>query len=118
MLVVVRDVLVQDRPEVPLPGDQQPVGDLSPGCAHPPLGVSIGPHRQPRLGAAERASNAIHPASRTNIRYSIRTITSPRYCQPSGHHGWHTRRSATYAPVLEPHRRTEAVVRDVADGLG
>lgn len=35
MLVIVRDILVKDRPEVPLPGDQHLVGDLSPGCAHP-----------------------------------------------------------------------------------
>jgi hypothetical protein len=28
------------------------------------------------LDAAERASSAIHPASRTNIKYSIRAVTS------------------------------------------
>ena len=58
------------------------------------------------LGVLRRrraASSTIHPARRTNIRYSSRTITSPRSCQ---------RRPATMAgilagqrtsPVLEPH---------------
>jgi len=35
MLVVMRDVLVQDRVQVPRPGDEHPVGDLGPGRAHP-----------------------------------------------------------------------------------
>jgi hypothetical protein len=35
MLVVVRDVLVQDRSQVPRPSDQNPVGDPGPDCAHP-----------------------------------------------------------------------------------
>ena len=48
--------------------------------------------------ASERASSTIQPVRRTNIRYSIRTITSPRPCQPSTYHSWHTRRSANYAP--------------------
>lgn len=30
-----RDVLVRDRVQIPRPGDQHPVGDLGPGCAHP-----------------------------------------------------------------------------------
>ena len=41
MVVVVRDVLFQDRAQVPLPGDQHPVGDLGPGCSHPALGISV-----------------------------------------------------------------------------
>ena len=55
------------------------------------------------FAAAERASSAIHPARRTNIRYSSRTITSQRSCQPSHHHRWRTRRAAYLCPVLEPH---------------
>ena len=75
------------------------------GVLPPPQRDLLAQHQQ--LGsfdAAERASSAIHAASRTNIRYSIRTVTSPRSCQPSGHHGWHTRRSATYAPFWNPTR--------------
>lgn len=37
MPVVMRYVLVQDRPQVPQPNDQHPVGDLSPDGAHPAL---------------------------------------------------------------------------------
>ena len=46
MAVVVRGVLVQDRAQVPWPGNQHPVGDLGPGRSHPALGVSVAPHRQ------------------------------------------------------------------------
>ena len=52
--------------------------------------------------AAEHASSAIHPARRTNIRYSIRTVTSPRCFQPWDDCHSHTRRSATYAPFWNP----------------
>jgi hypothetical protein len=41
MPVVMRYVLVQDRPQVPRPGDQHPVGDLSPDGAHPPFGKGV-----------------------------------------------------------------------------
>ncbi len=34
MPVVMGDILVQDRPQVPRPGDQHPVGDLDPCGAH------------------------------------------------------------------------------------
>jgi len=43
MAVIVRDILIQDRAQVPRPGDEQPVGDLGPGCAHPALGISVRP---------------------------------------------------------------------------
>src|SRR5215472_4158751 len=43
MLVVMRNVLVQDRAQVPWPDDQHPVGDLGPGCPCPPFGVSVRP---------------------------------------------------------------------------
>ena len=49
-----------------------------------------------------RASSASHPASRTNIKYSIRIARSRRSCQPSDRRRWHTRRSATYAPFWNP----------------
>jgi hypothetical protein len=45
MTVVMRDTLIQDRPQVPRPRDQHPVGDLSPGCADPSLGISARPLR-------------------------------------------------------------------------
>jgi hypothetical protein len=32
---LVRDILIQDPPQVPQPGDQHPAGDLGPGCTHP-----------------------------------------------------------------------------------
>jgi hypothetical protein len=38
MAVVVRDVLVQNRPQMPQPGDQHPVGGLGSCGAHPALG--------------------------------------------------------------------------------
>jgi hypothetical protein len=46
MLVIVPGVLVQDRPQVPRPGDQHPVGDLGPDGADPSLGIAVAPHRQ------------------------------------------------------------------------
>jgi hypothetical protein len=49
MAVVVRGVLVQDRAQVPWPGDQHPVGDLGTGCSHQALGISIRSER-PRRG--------------------------------------------------------------------
>src|SRR5712664_1016727 len=58
MLVVMRDILIQDRAQVPRPRDQHPVGALGPGRAHPPLGISVRPraprrdlhHLDPRAG--------------------------------------------------------------------
>jgi hypothetical protein len=47
MLAVVRGVLVQDSAKVPWPGDQDPVGDLGPGCAHPAFGIGV---RSPAAG--------------------------------------------------------------------
>ncbi len=35
MPVIVRDVVIQHRPQVPRPGDQHPIGALGPDCAHP-----------------------------------------------------------------------------------
>jgi hypothetical protein len=35
MLVIVRDVLLQDRPQVPRPGDQHPVGETLTDCVNP-----------------------------------------------------------------------------------
>jgi hypothetical protein len=49
MLVLVRDVLLQDRPQMPRPGEQHPVGDLRPGCTYPAFGISVAPHRQLHL---------------------------------------------------------------------
>ena len=46
MLVIVRDVLLQHRPQVPWPGDQHPVGDLGPGGEYEPFGIGVAPHRQ------------------------------------------------------------------------
>jgi hypothetical protein len=38
---IVRDILIQDRPQVPRPGDQHPVSDYSPRCPHPAFGISV-----------------------------------------------------------------------------
>src|SRR5215468_146142 len=57
MLVIVRGVLVEDRPQVPRPGDQHPVGDLDPGGAHPPLGIGI------RSRAARRYLHYLDPST-------------------------------------------------------
>ena len=54
MVVLVHDVFVQYRPQVPGPGNQHPVSDLGPGCPHPPFGISNlspqGFHRSSQLG--------------------------------------------------------------------
>jgi len=39
--VVVALALGQDRPQMPLAEDQQPVGDLRPGCEHEPIRISV-----------------------------------------------------------------------------
>ena len=46
MLVIVPDVLVEDVLQVPPVVDQEPVGALSAGCAHPALGIGVGLHRR------------------------------------------------------------------------
>ena len=46
--VVMGLILSQDRPQVPLTGDQHPVGDLGPGGEHESFRISVGPHRQRR----------------------------------------------------------------------
>jgi hypothetical protein len=61
--------------------------------------------------AAERASSTIHPARRTNIRYSIHMVTDPRSCLPPSEPPRRTYSQFSYlCPVLEPpqihrHRR-------------
>jgi len=45
VLVVMSDVLIQDRVQVPLPGDERPVGDLRPDRTHPAFGISVRPQR-------------------------------------------------------------------------
>ena len=59
--------------------------------------------------ADDRASSAIQLVRRTNIRYSIRTVTNSRSCQPRHPHRWKTRRSATYARFGTPVGDTAAV---------
>jgi hypothetical protein len=41
MLVIVPDVLVEDVLQVPPVVDQEPVGALAAGCAHPALGIGV-----------------------------------------------------------------------------
>jgi hypothetical protein len=53
--VVVRHILVQDRPQVPWPGDQHPVGDLGPDGAHPALRIVV------RSRAARRDLHRLDP---------------------------------------------------------
>jgi hypothetical protein len=50
-----RDVLVQDRPPVPRPGNAHLVGDLGPDRAHPVLGASV------RSRAARRDRRYLDP---------------------------------------------------------
>ena len=54
----------------------------------PGAGLQHEEHVQPAQGdgavdADDRASSAIHPASRMNIRYSVRIVTNPGSCQLS-----------------------------------
>jgi hypothetical protein len=44
--VVVRLVLGQDRPQMPLAENQHPVADFGPGGEHEPFRISVAPHRQ------------------------------------------------------------------------
>jgi hypothetical protein len=55
MLVVVRDILVQDCPQVPWPGDQHPVGVLSLDGPYPALGIGV------RCRAARRDLHHLDP---------------------------------------------------------
>jgi hypothetical protein len=41
MPVELRDVLVQDRPQLPRPSHEHPAGDLGPGRAHPAFGILV-----------------------------------------------------------------------------
>jgi hypothetical protein len=52
-----RDVLIQDRAQVPGPGDQHPVGDLGPGCPYPAFGIGVRP------GTARRDLHRLDPRS-------------------------------------------------------
>jgi hypothetical protein len=58
MPVVMGGVLIQDRAQVPRPGDQHPVGDLSPDSADPPLGKGV------RSRAARRDLHHLDTGSR------------------------------------------------------
>ena len=84
----------RDQPARPhRPGEQpgqgsqhRPITPIQPrprgSAAAPPPPPAAAP-AAPRLpDAAERANSTIHPATRTNIRYSTPTVTSPRRCQP------------------------------------
>src|SRR5208282_4801329 len=79
------------------------------------IGVSDEPYQVVREcpAAAERANSTIQPTSRTKIRWSIRTVTNPRSCQPSNRHCRKTSRSATYAPFLEPRREKHHVRAEI-----
>ena len=58
MVVVVRGVFIQDRAQVPWPGDQHPVGDLGPGFSDPALGIRV------RSRAARRDLHYLDPRAR------------------------------------------------------
>jgi hypothetical protein len=51
--------------------------------------------------AAAPAAPSTQPARQTSDTASVPSQTRDP-CQPSGHHGWHTRRSATCAPFGNP----------------
>ena len=76
MAIVMRDVLVQNRPEVPRPGDQHPVGDLGPDGAHPALGISIGPGRHLHLVRTigidvSRVTHRFHPMFGQDLEFVV-----------------------------------------------
>jgi hypothetical protein len=76
----------RDLPDLPsaVPRDEQPVQDLAPNGAYPPLRIGVGPrrpHRRARSSsssasfAAElRASSTSHPITWQNSRYSSRRV--------------------------------------------
>jgi hypothetical protein len=85
MPVVVGGVLVQDRAQVPWPGDEHPVGHLGPDSAYPPLGVDVRPRAARRdlhhlhPAPASTASNiAVNRPARSRIRNLKRPARSPR----------------------------------------
>ena len=59
--------------------------------------------------AGDRASSAIHPVRRTNIRYSIRRATSPRSCQPRTTITAGKPAAQHLCPVLKPHSQLQTL---------
>jgi hypothetical protein len=55
-----------------------------------------------RPAAQAVAGSPLMKARSGAVTGNSRTITSPRSCQPSAHHRWHTRRPANYAPFWNP----------------
>ena len=85
MLVQVREVLIQDRVQVPRPGDQHAVGDLGPHCAHPAFGIGVCSWATRRIFTtsvatpASTASNAsVNCPARSRIRNRNSVARSPR----------------------------------------
>ena len=72
MAVVVHVVFIQDRPQMPGPGDQHPVGDLRPGGAYPSFGMRITPHRQLHpirtIGTTRPGDPPVPPVVRPGLR--------------------------------------------------
>jgi hypothetical protein len=82
------------------PGPPSPASAWSTGAAAP---RPPGQHQQlASFDAGEPASSTIQPVRRTNIRYSIRTITSPRSCQPQRPSPLAYSQAANYPPFWNP----------------
>jgi hypothetical protein len=72
MLVVMHNVLIQNRAQVPCPGNQHPVRELGPNCPHPAFSKSIRPQ------AARRDLHHLDPRA---LKYRVecfRELYGPR----------------------------------------
>jgi hypothetical protein len=85
MLVVMHGVLIQDRVQMPSPSNQNAIGDLHPGCAHPAFGIGIRSRATRRdlhhlaPPSANTASNAsVNCPARSRITNRNRPTRSPR----------------------------------------
>ena len=66
-----RDVLIQDCPQVPRPGDQQPIGALSPDGPYPALGTGV------RSRATRRDLHHLYTSSGQHGVECVRELPGP-----------------------------------------
>ena len=71
MPVIVRDILIQDRPQVPRPGDQHRAGDLRRDGANPALVMRV------RSRAARRDLHHLDPGSRQHSAGRLGDLPGP-----------------------------------------
>jgi hypothetical protein len=67
---------------------------------------ALRPRSVASFDAGERASSTIQTVKRTNVRYSIRTVTGRPYCQPHNYCRRRTSRLPAYARFWNPTRPT------------